>query len=421
MKPERRSLAEIVGGGYADFWRTQKRYRVVKGSRASKKSKTTALWFILRMMQNPQANTLVVRRFERTLRDSCFADLQWAIARLGVESDWKATTSPLQLTRISTGQKILFRGMDDGLKITSISVATGALCWVWVEEAYELAKEDDFNKLDMSIRGVVPEGLFKQVTLTFNPWNESSWLKRRFFDTPSDDVFALTTNYLCNEWLDETDRRLFEEMRINNPRRYRIEGLGEWGVSEGLIYDRVSIESFDVNALRTKRFKAWFGMDFGFTDPSAFVGGYVDTAGHKIYVAWEIYRTGKTNQEMAALIKELGLRSEPILCDAAEPKSIAELRVAGLNARAASKGPDSVRFGIQSIQNFDIVIQPECRNFAHEIQNYAWEKDRTGNPTDRPEHDFSHGMDAMRYGLSDIYRAGVGRIHPNNLATLGLR
>lgn len=403
MKPERRSLAEIVGGGYADFWRTQKRYRVVKGSRASKKSKTSALWFILRMMQNSQANTLVVRRFERTLRDSCFADLQWAIARLGVESDWKATTSPLQLTRISTGQKILFRGMDNGLKITSISVATGALCWVWVEEAYELAKEDDFNKLDMSIRGVVPDDLFKQVTLTFNPWNESSWLKRRFFDTPSDDVFTLTTNYLCNEWLDETDRRLFEEMRINNPRRYRIEGLGEWGVSEGLIYDRVTIEPFDTNELRQKHLTAWFGMDFGFTDPTAFVGGFLDKEAARIFVAWDLYRTGQTNQQMAALIKQrIGLHREVVYCDSAEPKSIEELRVAGINAKPSVKGADSVRFGIQKLQNFDIVVHPDCRDFTHEIQNYAWEKDRTGRPTDRPEHDFSHGMDAMRYALSPI-------------------
>lgn len=396
-------LSKIVGRGYASFWNSRARYRVVKGSRASKKSKTTALWYIVTLMTKPAANLLVVRRYERTLRDSCFADLRWAIDRLGVESDWKATTSPLQLTRISTGQKILFRGMDDGLKITSISVATGALCFVWVEEAYELAKEDDFNKLDMSIRGALPRGLFKQVTLTFNPWNESSWLKRRFFDEPSPDVFTLTTTYECNEWLDDVDRRLFEEMRVRNPRRYRIEGLGEWGVSEGLIYDRVSVQSFDVDALRARRLPAWYGMDFGFTDPTAFVGGFLDRDAGKIYVAWDLYRTGRTNQEMAALLKErIGLKREVVYCDSAEPKSIEELRVAGINARPSTKGPDSVRYGIQKIQNFDIVVHPDCRDFTHEIQNYAWEKDRTGRPTDRPAHDFSHGMDAMRYALAPI-------------------
>lgn len=129
---EIRSLKELVGRGYASFWRTTKRYRVVKGSRGSKKSKTTAMWFILNLMKYTKANLLVARRFERTLRDSCFADLQWAINKLGFEKDWRATVSPMEITRISTGQKILFRGLDDAQKVTSITVTKGVLCWVWI-------------------------------------------------------------------------------------------------------------------------------------------------------------------------------------------------------------------------------------------------------------------------------------------------
>lgn len=126
------SLKSCVGGGYLNFWRTQKRYRCVKGSRASKKSKTCALYYIVKMMQHPQANTLVMRRTYTTLRDSCFSDLKWAISRLGVEKYWKATENPLELRYLPTGQRILFRGFDDALKITSISVPTGVLCWVWI-------------------------------------------------------------------------------------------------------------------------------------------------------------------------------------------------------------------------------------------------------------------------------------------------
>lgn len=129
-----KSLKAIVGKGYGSFWRSTKRYRVVKGSRGSKKSKTTALWYILNMMAHPDANTLVVRRYERTLRDSCFADLQWAINKLGFQKLWKITVSPLELTYLVTGQKILFRGLDDGQKITSITVKTGVLCWAWINE-----------------------------------------------------------------------------------------------------------------------------------------------------------------------------------------------------------------------------------------------------------------------------------------------
>ena len=264
-------LSDIVGKGYADFWQASQRYRVVKGSRASKKSTTAALWYIINMMAQPQANLLVVRRYGRTLKDSCFAQLRWAIDRLNIGQFWKATTNPLELTYTPTGQKILFRGLDDGLKVTSITVAKGFLCWVWIDEAYEI-REPDFNKLDMSIRGRLPKGLNHQLTLTFNPWSERSWLKARFFDTPNPHVFAATTTYKCNEWLSDEDRAIFADMAEHNPRRYAIEGEGQWGISEGLIFDRVKEQDFDVRELMRQRLPAVYGMDFGLTDPTAFVG-----------------------------------------------------------------------------------------------------------------------------------------------------
>ena len=124
------SLPEIVGKGYGEFWRSKKRYVAVKGSRASKKSKTAALWMIAKIIEYPLSNALVIRKTERTLRDSCFSDLRWASKRLGVERWWKSTTSPLQMEYIPTGQKIIFRGLDDPLKITSISVPVGHICFV---------------------------------------------------------------------------------------------------------------------------------------------------------------------------------------------------------------------------------------------------------------------------------------------------
>ena len=172
-------LPEVVGKGYGSFWNFKGRYRVVKGSRASKKSTTTAMNMIYRIMAYPNSNGLVVRKVYRTLKDSCFAQLKWAIHRLGVDGLWKATASPLELTYLPTGQKILFRGLDDPLKIASVSVDRGSLCFLWIEEAYEITKEADFDLIDESIRGEVADGLFKQVTLTFNPWNEKHWLKKR--------------------------------------------------------------------------------------------------------------------------------------------------------------------------------------------------------------------------------------------------
>jgi phage terminase large subunit len=397
------SLQETVGRNYADFWNTRKRYRVCKGSRGSKKSKTTALNMIHRLFQYPESNGLCVRRYSNTLRDSVYSDLKWAIHRLGLDGYFDCTVSPMQIIRRSTGQKILFRGLDDGLKITSISVDYGVLCFVWIEEAYEITNEDDFNKLDMSIRGEVPDGYFKQITLTFNPWSATSWLKARFFDTPDEDVFVKTTTWQCNEWLDEADRNIFLKMKQNNPRRYRIEGDGEWGIAEGLIYTNVICEDFDINEVRKiSGIKSAFNLDFGFTDPNAFVCEMVDNAAKRIYIFDEWYKTGVTNKIIAEQIKAMGYGGQKIICDSAEPKSIAELQEEGIQAEPSRKGKDSVNHGIQLIQNYQIVVHPRCTEFKKEIDNYCWSKDKDGKPTDKPDHEFSHGMDSMRYGVSKI-------------------
>lgn len=398
----RLSLKELVGKGYNDFWNCKKRYRVCKGSRGSKKSKTTALEMIFRLIKYPLSNGLVVRRYKDTLRNSVFSDLNWAIHKFGLDDYFESTVSPMQIVRKSTGQKILFRGLDDGQKVTSISVDKGVLCWVWIEEAFEITNEADFDKLDMSIRGEVPEGYFKQITITFNPWSATSWLKARFFDVTDDDIFTKTTTWECNEWLDASDRNLFLKMKVNNPRRYRIEGDGEWGIAEGLIYEKVRFEVFDIDKIRAiKGIKAAFGLDFGFTDPNAFVCMLIDNTAKKIYVFDEWYKTGVTNKIIAQAIKDKGYGGQRIICDCAEPKSIAELQEEDINAEASRKGKDSVNHGIQLIQNYEIVVHDvNCPEFRSEILNYCWVKDKNGKPTDKPDHDFSHGMDAMRYGAS---------------------
>ena len=391
-------LPEIVGKGYKAFWHFKGRYRVCKGSRASKKSKTTALWYIYNMMKYPDANTLVVRKTFRTLKDSCYKELKWAVKRLKASRYWEFTLSPLEATYKPTGQKIYFRGLDDPLKVTSIAVDTGCLCWMWIEEAYEIMKEDDFNILDESIRGETPEGLFKQITITFNPWNEKHWLKKRFFDNPDEDTLAITTDYRCNEWLDKADLKVFETMKKNNPRRYAVAGLGGWGIVDGLVYENWKEEAFTLEQI--KHCKSAFGLDFGYTnDPSAFFVGFVDLENKKLYVWDEIYQKGMSNRKIYEAITSAGYNKENITGDSAEPKSIDELKGYGLRIKGAEKGKDSVKNGIQWIQDLEIIIHPRCVNFITEISQYTWDKDKFGNTLNIPVDDFNHLMDAMRYAL----------------------
>lgn len=396
-------LPEVIGKGYATFWNFKGRYRVVKGSRASKKSKTTALWYIKKMMEHPGSNLLVVRKTFRTLKDSCYTEIKWAMNRLGVEHLWKTTESPLQMEYLPTGQKIYFRGLDDPLKVTSITVDVGSLCWMWIEEAYEIMNEADFDILDESIRGQVPDGLFKQITLTFNPWNEHHWIKKRFFDVvPDADILALTTNYMCNEFLDAADKKVFETMKKNNPRRYQVAGLGGWGIVDGLIFENWKETAFEMEDIKKiTGIQSAFGLDFGYTnDPSSLFCGMIDETNKKIYVFDEMYEKGLSNERISETVTKMGYIKEKITADSAEPKSIARLYDLGMQRiKGARKGKDSIMNGIDFIKDYEIIIHPRCVNFLTEISNYTWDKDKFGKTINKPIDDFNHLMDAMRYAL----------------------
>lgn len=406
---KRIDVRDAVGGGYGKFWHFKGRYRVVKGSRASKKSKTAALWYIYNLRKYPLANLLVVRRTYESLERSCYTELKWAAERLGVAKEFVFKTSPLEITRKRTGQKIFFKGLDDPMKLTSISVGKGVLCWLWCEEAFEITSEDDFNMIDELIRGAVPDGYFKQLTVTFNPWSEQHWLKKRFFDAPASvDVLAMTTTYKTNEFLDCADLRLFEEMKRTRPERYRTAGLGEWGAVGGLIYPSFEVCGFDREEILKKAdAEEIFGLDFGYTnDPTALFCGILCRSERRLYVYDEIYERGLTCEALARLLRSRGYGRARIIADSAEPRLIDELRSMGIkNIRAAVKGRGSILHGIDCVQRYGITASPVCKNFIGEIRSYVWETDRGGDAVNRPVGAGDHLMDAMRYAVTEASAA----------------
>lgn len=402
------NLPSIVGKGYATYWNYKGRYRVVKGGRGSKKSTTTALWIIYNMMKYPLANTLVIRRVFNTHKDSTYTQLKWASNILKVSHLWKFSKSPLEATYLPTGQKILFRGLDDPMSITSITVEHGHLCWCWFEEAFQVMNEDDFNKVDMSIRGELPKGYFKQITLSFNPWSEKHWIKKRFFDAKDEDVLAITTNYTCNEFLGQDDKKLFEKMKLNNPRRYSIEGLGNWGIAEGLIYNNFEELDFNIEEIKKrKNIKSAFGLDFGYTnDATAFICSLIDLDNMEIFIFDEHYQKAMSNKMIADMIKYKGYSKEKIVGDSSEPKSIDDIKRQGIyRIKGARKGKDSILNGIQYIQDFKIYVHPKCENTIIELSNYVWDT-KEGNVINKPIDDYNHLMDALRYSLEDIRLGG---------------
>lgn len=401
------SIKKVIGGGYNRFWHNKQFYRVVKGSRGSKKSKTTALNYIHRIMKYPWANLLVIRRYSNTNKQSTYTDLKWAANQLQVAHLFKFNESLPEITYRPTGQKILFRGLDDELKITSITVDVGILCWAWFEEAYQIETEEKFRTVVESIRGSFDaEDFFKQITVTFNPWSERHWLKRTFFDeeTREKDTYTNTTTFRVNEWLDDVDKARYMDLYRTNPRRARIVCDGEWGVAEGLVFDNFQVLEFDpLEKIKNIQLQA-HGMDFGFTnDPTTLVSSVVDMHNKELWIYDEHYEKAMLTDEIFHLLERKQLLRSPVVADSSEKRLIAELKRKGATGlRGSIKGQGSIMQGIQFLQGFKIYIHPSCTNTIEEFNTYTFKQDKEGNWINEPIDANNHIIDALRYSVEGI-------------------
>ena len=221
---------------------------------------------------------------------------------------------------------------------------------------------------------------------------------------------AMTTNYLMNEFIDDATLKLFANMKVRNPRRYNVAGLGNWGIVEGVVFENWKEENFDIEEIRRKTgVKSAFGLDFGYTnDPSALFCGLIDTTAKKLWVFDEMYGYGMSNEAIFKEISEMGYAKERVIADCAEPKSVDRLEMLGMfNIRKARKGKDSTKHGIDFLQDFEIIVHPQCVNFLTEISNYTWGEDRNGRRINKPIDEFNHLMDAMRYAVEQFSK-GAG-------------
>lgn len=408
MTDKKLSITKTIGSGYNEFWHNKNFYRVVKGSRGSKKSKTTALNFIYRLMEYNWANLLVVRRFSNTNKQSTYTDLRWATNRLGVKHLFKFNDSLPEITYKPTGQKILFRGLDDPLKITSITVENGILCWAWFEEAYQIETFDKFSTVVESIRGSIDDSeFFKQITVTFNPWSERHWLKPTFFDedTKLNNTFSYTTTYRVNEWLDEVDIARYEDLYRTNPRRARIVCDGDWGVAEGLVFENFEVKEFDwIQKLKDKQVVA-HGADFGFTqDPTTLVSTIVDEKNKELWIYDEHYQRGMLTDEIYQMYIDKGLKNAEIIADSAEKRLITEIKRKGIsNIKPSVKGQGSIMQGVQFIQGFKIYVHPSCEHTIEELNTYTFDQDKDGNWLNKPIDENNHILDALRYSLEKFH------------------
>ena len=406
---------------FKEFNQTKCRYRLAKGSAGSGKSVDIATDYILKLsdMKYKGANLLVVRQTETSHENSTFAELLSAINRCNLAPFWEWTTKPLRMTCKITGNMIIFRGFSDMRareRVKSINFPNGKLTWIWCEEATEL-QEADCDILDDRLRGKLDNpNLFYQITFSFNPISASHWIKRKYWDYESDDIFKCHSTYLDNRFLDENYHKRMMMRKEQDEEGYRIYGLGEWGELGGLILTNYVFEDIptDFNRYET----ILYAQDFGFNHANCILEiGFKDD---EIYVLRELYVHEKDTEEIIQLANDMQFdKSKKMWCDSAEPDRIKMWRKAGYRADGVKKEQGSVKAQIDYLKQHKIHINGCCVNTMKEIQQWKWQKDKTtGMYIDTPVDFFDDAMACLRYSVENYRRDK--KLKTMNKSVLGL-
>lgn len=375
------------------------RYKVIMGGAGSGKSVNTAMDFILKLSSQKYkgSNLLVVRSCEQSHSQSTFVELSRAIEQLGLKSVWDIKPSSLIMRNKQTNSVIYFRGCSDQKaieRLKSIQVKTGKLCWVWIEEATEL-RQNDVEIIDDRLRGALPDNLFYQITMTFNPVSATHWIKKVFWDSSDPDVFKCHTTYKDNKFIDEAYARRMERRKETDPQGYKVYALGEWGVTEGLIFKNYTVGTYD-----EKDFDSLcIGTDFGFNHLHAtLLLGFKDDC---LYILRECVCKEMTKGEIIRRLTHMRIpKNKPMYCDSAEPASIKEFRQAGFLAMPVQKEPNSVHAQIDWIKQHKLFVDGRCVNTLKELQQYRYVQDKvSGEYTDEPITIGDDCMAALRYGI----------------------
>ncbi len=370
------------------------------GGRGSTKSSFISIEIIFGIMKNPDTNAVVIRKVGAYLKDSVFAQLEWAIDVLGVSDLWQHKLSPLELVYSETGQKILFRGADEPKKLKSTKAAKGYIRYIWYEELDEFNGQEEIRTINQSLmRG----GEKFDVFYSFNPPRSmSSWVNAE--DTlNSPDTLVHHSTYLDvpKEWIGEQFIAEAEHIKKVQPEIYEHEYLGKVTGTGGEVFRNLRIRPISDSEIKSfDRLRR--GIDFGYAaDPFVYIMCSYDAKRKRLCIFGEIYKNGLSNSKAISLINDMGKFSQTIVCDSAEPKSINELREAGLPVCGAKKGPDSIEYGIKFLQSLEeIVIDSiRCPNAAREFARYEIERDSNGNLLARYPDKNNHTIDAVRYAL----------------------
>ena len=400
-------LSEIVGPAFFELVRDAIEHRHthydLSGGRGSLKSSCISILVPLLLVANPGTHAVVFRKVGNTIRDSVYAQYIWAIDRLGMSEYWEAKVAPMELTYRPTGQKILFRGADDPMKIKSIKVPSGYIAITHFEEKDQFAGRAEIRTiLQSTMRGGAKFWNFE----SYNPpISRDNWANKDSMEERPDRLSHKSTYLQApREWLGEQFWNEAEHLKATNERAYQHEYLGIPVGTGGNVFDRMEVR--EITDEEIDRFdRIYQGVDWGwFPDQYAFLRVYYDSTRELIYLLDELYVNKWSNEQTAGWIKEKGYTDYVINCDSEEPKSVTDYRDMGVPARSAVKGPGSVEYGFKFLQRRTLVIDPKRTPKAYEeIKSYEYERDKDGNVISGYPDGNDHAISALRYAMEPLF------------------
>lgn len=401
-------LSEKIGSAFYDvahdvFHHGHTHYDL-SGGRGSLKSSTVSVLVPLLLINNPGTHALVLRKVANTIRDSVYAQYIWAIGELGMAAYWEAKVSPMELIYKPTGQKIMFRGADDPMKIKSIKVPFGYIAVTHFEEKDQFAGRAEIRTvLQSTMRG---GSMFWNFESYNPPISRDNWANKDSLEERADRLCHKSTYLQAPpEWLGEQFLAEAEHLKATDERAYQHEYLGIPVGTGGNVFDNLELR--EITDEEMSHFDHIYqGVDYGwFPDPFAFIRLHYDRARETIYLMDEIYQNKLTNEASGNIIIQRGYKDAYITCDSAEPKSVADYRAMGLPAKAAVKGPGSVDYGMKWLQRRKIVIdRKRTPNAYNEFVNYEYDRNKDGDIISGYPDENNHLIDATRYAVERISR-----------------
>lgn len=353
-------------------------------------------------------HAVVIRKVANTLADSVYNNLQWACEKLGLSDKYVFKKTPLMIERRGTGQRIVFRGLDDPARLKSLKVqAFGYPKIFWAEE---LAEYDSMEEI-LDVKRSIQRGGHDFLTFySYNPpETTANWVnyavKQYAAKDPLFGSYHSDYRSVPREWLGDDFFREANTLLKINERAYRHIYLGEITGNGGTVFPNVR------EIQKTPELMDWvrnsggirWGCDFGLRDPTVLVGVCYDHVNHRLVIFDEIYKSDMTLDDMEREFNAHHFGYEYIIADSAGATLITTLRARGMDIIPCTKGPGSIESGIKWLQSLtSIDICSCCEWTLKEFLAYEYEKNKAGEFTGRLPDVFNHAVDAVRYSISKL-------------------